>query len=258
MSGDARMDTLAANLRRFGRALAGSSAEADALFDAAVDSAGVDLGPAAAPSSEDRIAVYRALIDGWVGAGSNQGLSGANGESHDGAAPRVAYLLEKSEALSTAEIAVVMRTSASQVEQFLRAAEEEIRARKGANILIVEDEPLIALDLQYVVEQLGHRVETVARTQVEAVRAAMKSRPDLILADVQLADGSSGLAAANEILQRLEAPIIFVTAYPERLLTGHAAEPAFLISKPFDPDAVKAAIGQALFLSARKPEPREA
>ncbi len=146
-----------------------------------------------------------------------------------------------------------MRSSASHVQKLLHAAEQDILGKKGANILIVEDEPLIALDLQYVVEQLGHRVETVARTQVEAVRVALKSRPDLILADVQLADGSSGVAAANEILQRLDAPIIFVTAYPERLLTGHAAEPAFLITKPFNPEAVKAAIGQALFLASPKP-----
>ena len=207
-----------------------------------------------APSSKDRIAAYRALIDVWTGAGADDGRFGTAGATAESLGPRIAYLLERSEAFSPTEAAVAMRTSASQVEKFLRAAEEEILARKGANILIVEDEPLIALDLQYVVEQLGHRVETVARTQVEAVRAALKSRPDLILADVQLADGSSGLAAANEILQRLEAPIIFVTAYPERLLTGHAAEPAFLITKPFNPDAVKAAIGEALFLSPPRPD----
>jgi CheY-like chemotaxis protein len=241
------MDTLAVNLRRFARTLTGSSTAADALFDASLPSAGVDLGSTATPSSPDRIAAYRAVVDVWTG-----------GASAEGSAPRIAYLLEKSEVLSTAEIAAAMRVSVAQVKTFLHAAEEEIRGKKGANILIVEDEPLIALDLQYVVEQLGHRVETVARTQVEAVRVALKSRPDLILADVQLADGSSGLAAANEILQQIEAPIIFVTAYPERLLTGHAAEPAFLITKPFNPDAVKSAIGQALFLGPPRAQPRQA
>lgn len=250
MSGDARLQPLSATLRRFARTLTGSSTAGDALFEAALGSGG---GKASlASSSKDRIAAYRALVDIWSGAG-DEGPDRAKDLDADSLEPRVAYLLDKAEAFSLSEIAVIMRSSASHVQKLLHAAEQDILGKKGANILIVEDEPLIALDLQYVVEQLGHRVETVARTQVEAVRVALKSRPDLILADVQLADGSSGVAAANEILQRLDAPIIFVTAYPERLLTGHAAEPAFLITKPFNPEAVKAAIGQALFLASPKP-----
>jgi CheY-like chemotaxis protein len=69
----------------------------------------------------------------------------------------------------------------------------------------------------------------------------------MVLADIQLADGSSGLDAVNEMLTSFSVPVIFITAYPERLLTGERPEPAFLITKPFQPETVKAVISQALF-----------
>ena len=89
---------------------------------------------------------------------------------------------------------------------------------------------------------------------------ARKQRPGLVLADIQLADESSGIDAVNDILRGVEVPVIFITAYPERLLTGERPEPAFLITKPFMPEMVKAVIGQALFFdtrshSAGKPAP---
>ena len=106
---------------------------------------------------------------------------------------------------------------------------------------------MIAMDLESIVEGLGHRVAGVARTHAEAVNAASNHKPGLVLADIQLADGSSGLDAVNEILGSFEVPVIFITAYPDRLLTGERPEPAFLITKPYQPDTVKAIVSQALF-----------
>jgi len=94
---------------------------------------------------------------------------------------------------------------------------------------------------------LGHSVDGIAATRSEAVKAALQKKPGLILADVQLADGSSGIDAVGDILEEFDVPVIFITAFPERLLTGDKPEPAYLISKPFEPDNVKAAISQALF-----------
>ncbi|MBU2381500.1 MAG: response regulator, partial [Alphaproteobacteria bacterium] len=74
-----------------------------------------------------------------------------------------------------------------------------------------------------------------------------RHRPGLVLADIQLADGSSGIDAVKDILKRFDVPVIFITAFPERLLTGERPEPTFLITKPFQPETVKAAISQALF-----------
>ncbi len=123
----------------------------------------------------------------------------------------------------------------------------EIAAQVATDVLIIEDEPMIAMDLESIVEGLGHRVAGVARTHAEAVNAASNHKPGLVLADIQLADGSSGLDAVNEILGSFEVPVIFITAYPDRLLTGERPEPAFLITKPYQPDTVKAIVSQALF-----------
>ena len=122
-------------------------------------------------------------------------------------------------------------------------------------ILIIEDEPIIALDIEALVGDLGHRVVGIARTHREAVILVASKTPGLVLADIQLADGSSGLDAVNEILTAVNVPVIFITAYPERLLTGDKPEPAFLITKPFQPDAVKAAISQALFFDRKALQP---
>jgi CheY-like chemotaxis protein len=124
--------------------------------------------------------------------------------------------------------------------------------------MIIEDEPLIAMDLESLVEGLGHKVTGVARTRGEALTLAEQKRPGLILADIQLADGSSGLDAVNDLLETFEVPVIFITAYPERFLTGERPEPAFLIAKPFQPAHVSAVISQALFFqqSARRSSDR--
>ena len=131
-------------------------------------------------------------------------------------------------------------------------------AEIATDVLIIEDETFIAMDLEGLVETLGHRVLGVARTHSAAVTLAKAKRPGLILADIQLADGSSGLDAVNELLRSFEVPVIFITAYPERFLTGERPEPAFLIAKPYQPATVSAVISQALFFErkARRPERR--
>ena len=123
----------------------------------------------------------------------------------------------------------------------------ELAAEIATEVLIIEDETFIAIDLETLVESLGHRVIGVARTHAEAIKLAKSKQPGLILADIQLADGSSGLDAVNELLRSFEVPVIFITAYPERFLTGERPEPAFLISKPFQPAMVSAIASQALF-----------
>ena len=126
----------------------------------------------------------------------------------------------------------------------------------ATDVLIIEDEPLIAMDIEDIVSRLGHRIIGVARTRKEAGELAKRSTPGIILADIQLADGSSGIDAVNDLLGSFEVPVIFITAYPERLLTGDRPEPAFLITKPFAPDMVKAMVSQALFFDTRSTSAR--
>ena len=120
-------------------------------------------------------------------------------------------------------------------------------------MLIIEDEPLIALEVAEIARSMGHTVRRVVRTRREAIDAVSKHRPQLVLADIQLADGSSGMDAVQEILQSVDVPVVFITAHPERLLTGEKPEPTYLVEKPFRPETIKAMISQALFFHAPRP-----
>jgi len=210
--------------------------------------------------SDVRVALYKVLLDVWrsvpISAQLDPAMSQAElgaQKSLDGMTPRsrVAFLLRSLEGLTTAEVAYALDVSIGEAQALIDTAGREIAQQIRTDVLIIEDEPLIALDLQSLVEDLGHHVVDVARTHREAVAAIQKLRPGLILADIQLADGSSGLEAVNEILGTLEVPVVFITAYPERFLTGSRPEPAFLITKPFLTDTVKAVISQALFFQRR-------
>jgi CheY-like chemotaxis protein len=168
--------------------------------------------------------------------------------------PRQAFLLSSLEGFTEEEAATILDTDVDRVRQLVDEAGRELAADIATEIMIIEDEPLIAMDLESLVEGLGHKVTGVARTRGEALTLAEQKRPGLILADIQLADGSSGLDAVNDLLETFEVPVIFITAFPERFLTGERPEPAFLIAKPFQPAHVSAVISQALFFqqSARR------
>jgi len=168
-------------------------------------------------------------------------------------------LLTSVEGFTTAQTAQIMDTSIERVTELVNQAGKEIAEQVATDVLIIEDEPLIAMDLESLVQGLGHTVSSIARTHRDAVAAVKAKRPGLVLADIQLADGSSGLDAVNEILLSFDMPVIFITAFPERLLTGERPEPTFLITKPFETNTVRAIISQALFFgtSARVPGPHE-
>jgi CheY-like chemotaxis protein len=155
------------------------------------------------------------------------------------------------EGFSAAEAAQILGVDVPELDRLVDVAGREIAAQVATDVLIIEDEPMIAMDLEAIVQGLGHRVTGVARTHAEAVRAVDHHKPGLVLADIQLADGSSGLDAVNEMLGSFTVPVIFITAYPDRLLTGERPEPAFLITKPYQPDTVKAIVSQALFFERR-------
>jgi CheY-like chemotaxis protein len=166
-------------------------------------------------------------------------------------ATRIAFLLASLEGFATADIARIMAITEAEAEALQVRARHEIADMIATRVLIIEDEPLIAMDLEALVTELGHTVTTVARTRREAVAAIAEDPPGLVLADIHLADGSSGLDAVHDILASITLPVIFITAFPERLLTGERPEPTFLITKPFRTDTVKAVISQALFFERR-------
>ncbi len=245
-------------LRRFARALCGTQAAGDAYVAATLEEILAD--PKCFDAKlEPKVALYKLFLRSWRNVPLNAHVDSPSfdesGASRNLAAislePRMAFLLSAVESFRPHEIAQVIDCSDEKAADLIERAGREISEQIRTTVLIIEDEPLIALDIQTLVEQLGHDVTTIARTRTEAVRAALKSRPGLILADIQLADGSSGLDAVNEIIGTREVPVIFITAFPERFLTGQAPEPAFLITKPFSADSVKAVISQALFFDRK-------
>lgn len=251
-------------LRRFSRALTGSREGGDAYALATLETLVAEQREKSSrerirPGEDPKIALYRLLLDIWAATPINAHTDGV-GDLGAGARrnldaislrPRIAFLLHALEGFDIEEVAQTLDVSVQEAGDLIEAANVEISNQIATDVLIIEDEPLIALDLREVVEELGHTVIGVARTHIEALAEIAKAKPGLILADIQLADGSSGLEAVNEILGELSTPVIFITAYPERFLLGEAPEPAYLIAKPFAVDALKAVISQALFFERR-------
>lgn len=244
-----------AYLRRYARAITGSQASGDAYVAAMLKAliGDVSVFPRA---SSDRIGVYRLFahiyrdttisIDATHSPYVWEQRAAANLRNVPPFA-RQAFLLNAVEGFSQTDIAEILERSDAEVAQLLAEASVEISRQVATDILIIEDEPLIAMDLEQMVTSLGHRVTGIARTKTEAIARYRDARPGMILADIQLADGSSGIDAVNEILRDGVLPVIFITAFPEHLLTGERPEPAFLVTKPFDENMVKALISQALF-----------
>jgi DNA-directed RNA polymerase specialized sigma24 family protein len=240
-------------LRRYARALTGSQTSGDAYVAAALEALVKDPDLL---DSEDlpRVTLFRLFSTIWNSLAVNgtsdpvgSDLAAERNLNQITANPRQAFLLVSVEGFSEEEAARILDVDAPTLLKLVEDAGRELAAQLATDVLIIEDEALIALDLEALVENLGHKVIGVARTRAEAMTIARTKSPGLILADIQLADGSSGLDAVDDVLNTFEVPVIFITAYPERFLTGERPEPAFLVSKPYQPATVSALVSQALF-----------
>jgi DNA-directed RNA polymerase specialized sigma24 family protein/CheY-like chemotaxis protein len=246
------------SLRRFARALSGSQESGDAYVVALLEA--LVGNPAIFPSKLDpKIALYQIFLKIWNSVDANafpnvrfDRSDAVRGLQSLTPKPRQAFLLLSVEGFDADGIAKILETEPGEVAALISAADHEIANQLDpADILIIEDEPITAAHIEDLVKGLGHRVTGVARTHQDALKLALVKRPGLILSDIQLADGSSGVEAVNEILAEIEAPVIFITGHPEMLLTGEKPEPTFLIAKPFNAETVRAVIGQALFFEVR-------
>ncbi len=249
-------------LRRYARALTGSQASGDSYVAATLDALVKDPG-VLDTSVNPRVALFRVLATIWnsveVNGRIDQPVDLSPPERRLGqitAMPRQAFLLISVEGFSEEDAATILNVDQLTLQHLVDEFGRELAAQIATDILIIEDEVLIALDLESLLESLGHRVVGIARTRSEAIALSKIRRPGLILADIQLADGSSGLAAVNDLITSFEVPVIFITAYPERFLTGERPEPAFLISKPYQQSVVSALVSQALFFE-RNAVPRK-
>jgi CheY-like chemotaxis protein/DNA-directed RNA polymerase specialized sigma24 family protein len=246
-------------LRRYARALTRSQSHGDNYVRATLEA--IVAAPDGFPADVDaRVGLYRTFQAIWASANYDElEASPADADRESIAQARLgtitplsrqALLLTAMEGFTVADTAYLIETSPEEVESLVADAIAEIDRQTRTDVLIIEDEPIIAMDLETIVRDLGHSVSGVAVTRDEAVAQAHAHRPGLVLADIQLADDSSGIDAVKDILAEFSVPVIFITAFPERLLTGERPEPTFLITKPFQRSTVKAAISQALFFNA--------
>jgi DNA-directed RNA polymerase specialized sigma24 family protein len=250
-------------LRRYARALTGSQQSGDAYVTTALEALIADPSVVSQANSP-RVALYHLFTKIWNSVDVNAKSEPATDPQmpveqrlgHITPLPRQAFLLVALEGFSEEDAAAILETDVRSVRSLVEQSGRELAAEIATDVLIIEDETFIAMDLEGLVENLGHRVLGVARTHSAAVTLAKTKRPGLILADIQLADGSSGLDAVNELLKTFEVPVIFITAYPERFLTGERPEPAFLIAKPFQPATVSAVISQVLFFERKAKRPQ--
>jgi CheY-like chemotaxis protein/DNA-directed RNA polymerase specialized sigma24 family protein len=246
-------------LRRYARALTGTQGHGDAFVKATLEA--IVAAPNEFPRDVDpRLGLYRTFHAIWSSANIEEDPHAFDSENPEGIAQarlaritplsRQALLLTAMEGFTPEDAGYLIGASAEDVERLVSEALAEIERQTRAEVLIIEDEPIIAMDIETIVRDLGHSVTGVAVTRDEAVAQAMAKRPGLVLADIQLADDSSGIDAVKDILAEFQVPVIFITAFPERLLTGERPEPTFLITKPFQRSTVKAAIAQALFFDS--------
>lgn len=245
-------------LRRYARALTGDQSSGDTFAAAVLEAMVAD--PTSVPTpARARVGLFAALHAIWSSAGAPVG-GREQGRAKRAQAhlarltsnAREAVLLRTMEEFSTAEVAEILKVPQGEAAELIRIGVSEMAEAVRGSVLIIEDEPVIAMDIEAIVSEAGHRVLGVAKTHAEAVAMAGDRRPDLILADIRLADDSSGIDAVNDLLRQhgADVPVIFITAYPERLLTGDKPEPAFLITKPFAEDQVLASISQAMFFAS--------
>jgi len=261
MSLGARVAANLPYLRRYARALTGSQATGDAFVRETLEAALADDGLRQMIGS-GRAELYHVFNKIWASGFVDTG-DVADSEGHEAAAQarlshitplnRQALLLTTLEDFSIDEAAFVMDKEPSEVEALVQQAIEEIDRESTTSVLIIEDEPLISMQLEDLVRSLGHDVCGMAATRTQAQQIVAETTPGLVLADIQLADGSSGLDAVDDILKIGSVPVIFITAYPERLLTGDRPEPTYLVTKPFQESTVRAAISQALFFGSGRP-----
>jgi CheY-like chemotaxis protein len=227
--------------RRYARALTGSQPGGDALVAESLKA--MLAGPAGEAELGDnpRHTLYQAVTSRFdAGDAVAEPVSGLSMKQ------RQLLLLTHLEEVPLEIAAPIVALDLAEATTRLTEARERLRTSAATDVLIIEDEPIIAMDIEELVAGCGHRVVGVAATEAEAVAIATRTRPGLILADINLGAGGDGTAAVARILQHQQAPVIFVTAYPERLLTGEALEPAFVITKPFEPMTLAIATYQAV------------
>lgn len=238
-------------LRRYARAMTGDQVTGDLCVETMLQEHVLKPQPSDASLPQDRADLF-ALLDLMLAdpdrmPGTNRTVPALQNLS---SLSRRALFLTTVEQLDSDAVGKILSLDQAELANILNEAERDLASALATNVLIIEDEAMIAFQLKEIIESLGHKLKARATTRDEAVNYARAIKPGLMLVDIQLADGSSGLDAMEEIFKFHKPTSIVITAFPERLLSGRGNEPAFLIPKPFRADHVKTVVSQALLTQA--------
>lgn len=245
------LEPLLTRLRRHARAMAGNQSSGDAYVSALLDILRADATILTRVSCP-RVALFKLYnLLSLPALNSDAILEQANlwqAAEPDMLSQRIrqALLLISVERFSTAEVAEIIGITTDEVSALIDAAGDSLARLGGANVMIIESEPLIAMNIGQIVEELGLRVNSMPPTNTKAMLILRRDRPDLIIAD-----GGAHIGLAENIYAHVKPPVVFISAYPEMLLTGSCPEPVFIARKPFEQAEMKALIFQALFFAQR-------
>tara|TARA_R110000787_G_scaffold16622_25_gene50782 strand:- start:24552 stop:25337 length:786 start_codon:yes stop_codon:yes gene_type:complete len=148
--------------------------------------------------------------------------------------------------LASQDAAAALRLPLAEALDLAKTARLDLEQGVTGRVLIIEDEPLIAEGVAMLVESLGVEVVAMARSRDQAVALAAKHQPDVVLADFDLGGGGTGLDAVKQISSEMPAVAIFITAFPDEVLTGEDYEPTFVLAKPYRERALRTALAYSL------------
>ena len=127
-------------------------------------------------------------------------------------------------------------------------------------ILVVEDEAIVAMDLQYKLEDLGYSVPALSYSGEEAIDLAHSLNPDLVLMDIKLSGETDGIQAAEQIRDRLDLPVVYLTAYADEATLQRAklTGPFGYLLKPVEQRDLQTAVEVAIYKHRLESELRPA
>jgi len=120
---------------------------------------------------------------------------------------------------------------------------------ENVKILIAEDEKIISLDIKRILEKSGYKIVSIVNNGVDAIIKAEREKPDLILMDIKLDGAINGIEASKIILEKLNVPIVFLTALTdnETLQNAKLSGTCEYLLKPFNEISLHSTIEMALY-----------
>ncbi|WP_084418525.1 response regulator [Henriciella litoralis] len=235
------------DLRRFSRALTGTQEAGDALVSEAVR--------LLSNRSQELVEHFcsRPRLFGLVSSILDSRTFLAFNPERADSPGRRAVLMQDVFGFTEEDARSALQLASDNYRMLLQAARLPASGLEPARIVILEDQFLIAADEEILLKSHGHDVVGVCATAEEALEIVKSESPDIVICDIDLGAGNpTGLDFAKSVPPEARCAFVFVTGHPATLCQGHPGEPAYLVSKPYDPAVLATIVYQAL-LNVRNP-----